>query len=66
MSYAASSPYSTAAYVPPAGSKAVQVGKATGHFLNYPMTFSTMQFIGVAFVIFVLARHWGKFVNDIT
>jgi hypothetical protein len=64
--YAASSPYSKAAFVPPLGTAAVQVGTATYHFLNIPMTFKTWEFIGIAFLIFVMARHWGRFVNDIT
>lgn len=66
MSYAASSPNARNAYVPPGGTSAIQVGNATYHFLQFPLTFSTWQFIGVAFIIFILARHWGKFVNDIT
>jgi hypothetical protein len=66
MSYAASSPLSQAAYMPPGGTIAVQVGTATSHFLNQPLNFKTWQFVGVAFLVFVLARHWGRFVNDIT
>ena len=44
----------------------VQVGTATYHFLQFPLTFKTWEFVGVAFVIFILSRHWGKFVNTIT
>lgn len=53
-------------YTPPGGTAAVPVGTATYHFLNIPITFRTIEFIGVAFIIFVLARHWGRFVNDVT
>lgn len=64
--YAASSSYATAAYTPPGGSQAIAVGKATYHFLNIPVTFKTWEFVGIAFIVFVAARHWGRFVNDIT
>lgn len=53
-------------YTPPGGSAPVVVGTATYHFLNIPITFKTLEFVGLGFVIFVLARHWGKFINDVT
>lgn len=53
-----------AAYNPPAGS-ATTIGTASFHFLNLPLTMKWWQFLGVAFILFVIARHWGKFVNEI-
>lgn len=50
----------------PAGNSPIKVGTATYHFLRIPVTFKTWEFLGIAFIIFVLARHWGRFVNDIT
>jgi hypothetical protein len=64
--YAASSGYTVGAFVPPAGSMAVQVGSATSKFLNSPLSFKTWEFVGIVFIAFIVARHWGKFVNDIT
>ncbi len=65
--HAGSSTLAQAAYVPPGGSvNAVPVGTATYHFLKFPMTFQVWEFAGIAFIVFVLARHWGRFVNDIT
>jgi len=52
------------AYNPPGGS--MPVGTATYHFLNLPLSMPMWTFIGVAFVIFIMARHWAKFVNGIT
>ena len=63
--YAASSPDANAAYNTPVGSAPIAVGTATFHFLKAPMTFSAWEFIGVAFIIFVAARHWGRFVNQV-
>lgn len=65
MSYAASSAYAQAAYSPPQGNQPVAVGMATYHFLRTPTNFQWWQFLGIAFIIFVAARHWGKFVNEV-
>lgn len=62
---AAASPEAHAAYVPPGGGVAVTVGTATYHFLNIPLKFSTGEFLGIAFLLFVTARYWGKFVNKV-
>ena len=54
------------AYVP-SGSAAtpVMLGSATYHFLKMPLNFEIWQFVGIAFILFVIARHWGKFVNEL-
>lgn len=56
---------SGAPYSAPPGDADVVVGTATYNFLTAPMIFRTWEFIGIAFIIFVVARHWGRFVNDI-
>jgi hypothetical protein len=63
--YAAGSSYASNAYNPPVGTTAIGVGKATYHFLNIPITFSFWEFLGVVFIIFIIARHWGRFINDV-
>lgn len=54
----------SSAYVPPGGF--ASVGTATKHFLNMPMTMEAWQFAGLAFILIVIGRHWGRFVNDFT
>lgn len=63
---AAASPDASAAYVGPTGTQTVvPVGTATYHFLNVPMSFRFVEFAGIAFLVFIVARHWGKFVNTV-
>lgn len=63
--FAAGSDLAAAAYNPPGGTAPVPVGTATYHFLRYPITFQTWEFVAIAFLIFFVARRWGKFVNEI-
>ncbi len=63
--FAGSSTETAFAYSPPPGNSPVAVGTATYHFLRYPITFKAWEFVGIAFIIFYIARRWGKFVNDI-
>ena len=53
------------ATVAPAGQAAVTVGTATYHFLKAPMTMTVWEFLGLAFIVFAVARHWGMFVNKL-
>lgn len=63
---AASSPEALVLTTPPSGSSApVSLGKATFHFLQYPLTFKTWEFVAIAWLVFYLSRHWGKFVNSL-
>lgn len=43
-----------------------QTGTATKAFLHAPVTLQFWQFAGVAFIVAVIALHWGRFVNDFT
>lgn len=63
--YAAGSTLAQGAYVAPAGQAAVTVGTATYHFLKAPMTMTVWEFLGLAFIVFIVARHWGLFVNQL-
>ena len=62
---AGSSPEASAAYNGPTGTASVPVGTATYHFLNVPLSFRFVEFLGVAFIVFIAARHWGKFINKV-
>jgi hypothetical protein len=41
-------------------------GKATQVFIRSPLQMQWWEFAGIAFIIFVLARHWSMFVNEFT
>lgn len=41
------------------------VGTATRHFFGLPGTLTWWEFLGVAFIVFVVARAWARHVNSI-
>lgn len=64
-SFAASADNSGQAYAGPGGSAPIGVGVATYHFLKMPLNFPVWEFIGIAFLLLVVSRRWGKFVNEL-
>jgi len=41
------------------------VSPITKHFVGLPGNFTVWEFLGVAFLVVIVARHWGRFVNRI-
>jgi hypothetical protein len=40
------------------------LGGFSFNFLQSPAKLSTLEFVGVAFVVIFLAMQWARFVND--
>jgi hypothetical protein len=43
----------------------VTLGHFTMEFLRSPARLPTVEFFGVAFVIFAVALYWGRYINDL-
>jgi len=42
------------------------LGSASYAFMSSPARLSTIEFLAVAFLIVVIAIHWGRFINDVS